>query len=162
MQEITRRGPLYYFRGHDFFSEDFDDPEFNIVEVLKTSTAFLRENGTGYFFKRLTLVETALPFASYFRKQKGGSDRVQPELLLLPEYAVTMVSSNFKKAIKAGIKLESVFSNILYSLFGVLVLNQEKCNYQKISVKWKKWKILFTFFRSQLIMCEMFARKSTL
>ena len=99
---------LYYFRGHDFFSEDFDDPDFDVVETLKTSGDFFRKNGMGYFFKRLTLVETALPFASYFRKQKGGSDRVQPELLLLPEYAVTMVSSNFKKAIKAGMDLKNV------------------------------------------------------
>lgn len=99
---------LYYFRGHDFFSEDFDEPDFDIVEILKTSGTSLHKNGTGYFFKRLTLVETPLPFASYFRKQKGGSDRVQPELLLLPEYAVTMVSSNFKKAIKAGMDLKNV------------------------------------------------------
>lgn len=75
---------------------------------MKTSGTSLHKNGTGYFFKRLTLVETPLPFASYFRKQKGGSDRVQPELLLLPEYAVTMVSSNFKKAIKAGMDLKNV------------------------------------------------------
>lgn len=101
---------LYYFRGHDYFSEYFGDLESDIVKLLKSDAAILKKNGKEYLFKRLTLVETALSLAAYLRKWKGGSDRVQPELFLLPEYAVTMASANFKKAIMAGLDLKMALS----------------------------------------------------
>jgi hypothetical protein len=49
-----------------------------------------------YPFRRLTLVETPISFATYARNWRGSSDYVQPEMVFLPEMGATLPNGSFK------------------------------------------------------------------
>ncbi|MDR1414653.1 MAG: hypothetical protein LBI96_02490 [Odoribacteraceae bacterium] len=98
---------LYYFKGHDYFSEDLP----LISDTLASTLRWMRDDyevrkNRDYPFRRLTLVETPVSFATYVRNWRGASDYVQPEMIFLPEMGVTLPRSSFKLAKRQAMEWE--------------------------------------------------------
>jgi hypothetical protein len=92
---------LYYFKGHDYFSEEFT----HLADTLPSILQWVRDDyevrkNRDYPFRRLTLLETPVSFASYARNWKGASEHVQPEMVLLPELGTTLSYGSLKLAKK--------------------------------------------------------------
>jgi hypothetical protein len=88
---------LYHFAGHDYFSGDLP----LVADTLASTLRWMRDDyevrkNRDYPFRRLTLVETPISFATYARNWRGSSDYVQPEMVFLPEMGATLRNSNFK------------------------------------------------------------------
>lgn len=122
---------LYYFRGHDFFSKNFQ-------ELNDTLPAIIREfkneqeiaKGRDYPFDRFVLAETPVHFTAYTRNWKGYTEYTMPEIVFIPEKGVT-INADFdagKRRMKEWrhdgegapeeIELEiNVFKDFLYTNF---------------------------------------------
>lgn len=53
--------------------------------------------GRDYPFRALRLIEVPASFVSYHRREHGGSECVQPEMILLPESGIGLMASNFTR-----------------------------------------------------------------
>lgn len=82
---------IYYFKGHDFFSDKFKE----IRDTLPSLLAFHKNNyessfSRDYPFSKIVLAETPVQFATYIRNWKGYTENVQPEIIFIPERMVTI------------------------------------------------------------------------
>ena len=93
---------IYYFKGHDFWTETFSELTDTIAVVLQEKKEDIeRNNGRDYPFSKIVMAETPIPFATYVRNWKGYSEYVQPEIIFMPERLATI---NFDfKAVKKQI-----------------------------------------------------------
>lgn len=53
-----------------------------------------------YPYHRFIVIESPSSFASYYRNERGGSERIQPEMAFLPERGVGFWGMNFKKTLE--------------------------------------------------------------
>lgn len=92
--EITLDSVTYavnYFQGHDFFSEHFVRIADTLPTLIKEQReSFERNCGRIYPYTKLELTEVPVHFTSYKRNWKGNSEYIAPEMILYPEYGVTL------------------------------------------------------------------------
>ena len=82
---------IYHFKGHDFFSKYFSNIKDTIageIREIKNSTEVTK--GRDYPFHKFILAETPIQFASYIRNWKGYTEYIMPEIVFIPEKAVTL------------------------------------------------------------------------
>ena len=92
---------LYLTEGHDDFMENLSrvkDSMPTIIHAFKHKVE--QQMNRKYPFEHFRIVETPVSFAAYFRNERGGSERVQPEMLFLPERGVGFWSMNVKKFVR--------------------------------------------------------------
>lgn len=82
---------IYYFRGHDFFSEKLKNLQDTLPQVIRETKNKLeiRDKNRDYLFPRFMLVETPVSFSTYLRNWKGYTEYIQPEIVFLSERGVT-------------------------------------------------------------------------
>jgi len=88
---------LYFLQGHDFFSRHFTEVADTLPSLVRDARAnYENKLDLKYPYRRLSLVETPIQFFAYNRDWTLGTEKVQPELVLLPEKAVTIQSVDFR------------------------------------------------------------------
>ena len=92
---------VYYFRGHDYFSESLDTLRETIKELIPEYKmdfcySYMRE----YPFEKFVLVETPAPYYTYIRNQKGYTEFVMPEIMFLPERGYSLLRADFAHGIR--------------------------------------------------------------
>lgn len=75
------RYELYLFKGHDYLTEGFDDPQ-KVIDLWQWR--FI-PGVEAYTYRKLALVETPIHFRAHSRFWKTGSEYIQPELIFRPE-----------------------------------------------------------------------------
>lgn len=84
---------ILYFKGHDYFSEHFsrlNDTLPGIIREFRNDMEIAKKRD--YPFRKFTLAETPVQFATHIRNWKGYTEYVQPEILFIPERGATLVS----------------------------------------------------------------------
>lgn len=88
---------LYLLEGHDYFSSYFPDLKETLPEFINELIAGYENNlKLSYPYQRFNLVETPVQFYAYPRLWTLAAETTQPEMILLPEKAVTLRSADFK------------------------------------------------------------------
>ena len=77
---------VWYIDGHDFFSEEMNLIHDTIPSIIK-DLRFMYEEHVGmlYPFKRFSLIEVPAHFSSYSRTWTQAQEKMQPEMVLVPE-----------------------------------------------------------------------------
>ncbi|MCL1821224.1 MAG: hypothetical protein FWG22_00205 [Prolixibacteraceae bacterium] len=92
---------LWHFKGHDTFSEIFEEIKDTIPSLLEERLRdFLRAYTMEYPFKRLTLVETPAQLKPYTRIWTSAHETVQPEIVFIQEKGFLMRDFDFHRQIK--------------------------------------------------------------
>lgn len=92
---------IWYIDGHDFFTEFFDTISDTIPEIVREVRRTYEYNiGLDYPFKRFSLVEVPVHFATYPRAWTQAQETMQPEMVLMPEKAYGYYSFNFEEKFK--------------------------------------------------------------
>ncbi|MCR9012472.1 ABC transporter permease [Gabonibacter chumensis] len=88
---------LYLVEGHDDFMQYLTYIK-DSMEMFVSSTKEVLEGmkGRDYPYRRFMLIETPASFASYYCFERGGSERIQPEMALMPERGIGFWTMNFK------------------------------------------------------------------
>lgn len=82
---------IYYFKGHDFFSERFKEIGDTLPSILADHKNNTEINyGQDYPFSKIVLAETPIQFATYIRNWKGYTENIQPEIIFIPERMATI------------------------------------------------------------------------
>ena len=122
---------VYYFRGHDFFSEP-------LAILRDTMESFIRDKSYDYLqgwakeypFEKLALVETPATYATYLRNQKRYTEFVMPELVFFPEKGFNLGSADIPAIIEirnqnnvSGLQdsvqmAQDALGELFYDLFG--------------------------------------------
>lgn len=88
---------VYYFKGHDYFTEALDQLHDTMSYVIKDLRSSIETNKNKvYPFHKFVLAEVPVQFTSYIRNWKGYTEVVAPELVFVPEKAVNTSSGDFK------------------------------------------------------------------
>ena len=123
---------VYYFRGHDFFSEPLAILRDTMESFIRDDCYSIREGwAKNYPFKRFAFVETPAPYSTYLRNQKRYTEFVMPELVFLPEKGFSLhntdipalmeirnqsTSSEIQDSIEIAMNL---LRDLLYEIFNV-------------------------------------------
>lgn len=92
---------LCLVEGHDDFLENLRHIIDSMPEMIREFKYKLEEvQNRKYPYERFTIVEAPISFAAYFRNERGGSEKVQPEIVFLPERGVGFWRMNLKKSIR--------------------------------------------------------------
>lgn len=77
---------IWYIKGHDYFSAEFDSIVDTIPSLLRDMRSNLeRPYKLSYPFKRFSVIEVPNQFFSYTRAWSQAQETVQPEMVLFPE-----------------------------------------------------------------------------
>ncbi|WP_059026212.1 ABC transporter permease [Gabonibacter massiliensis] len=88
---------LYLVEGHDDFMQYLSHVKDSVETILSGMKEVLEGmKGRDYPYRRFMLIETPASFASYYRFERGGSERMQPEMALMPERGIGFWTMNFK------------------------------------------------------------------
>jgi hypothetical protein len=88
---------IWYFKGHDFFTETFEEIRDTIPRVVSERLGdFERTYDLQYSFDRLSLVEVPAQFKTYERIFTSTQEMVQPEQVLIPEKGYMISEADFK------------------------------------------------------------------
>ncbi len=82
---------IYYFKGHDYFSNYFTllkDTLPGVIRELKNDLEIQKDRD--YPFSKFVFAETPVQFAGYVRNWKGYTEYVQPEIVFIPERGVAL------------------------------------------------------------------------
>lgn len=87
---------IYYRKGHDYFSEFFEEIKDTIPGIItETIQDFERNVDLYYPFERFSLVEVPIQFYSYERVLSGAREQIQPEMILYPEKGLLIDEADF-------------------------------------------------------------------
>ncbi len=87
---------IYYLKGHDYFSEFFEEIKDTIPDIITESLQdFERNIDLFYPFERFSLVEVPLQFYSYERILTGSRENIQPEMVLFAEKGLLVREADF-------------------------------------------------------------------
>ncbi len=87
---------VYHLKGHDYFSEFFEDIKDTIPGIITESLQdFERSIDLFYPFERFSLVEVPLQFFSYERILTGSREHIQPEMILYAEKGLLVREADF-------------------------------------------------------------------
>ncbi|WP_320168219.1 ABC transporter permease subunit [Mangrovibacterium marinum] len=88
---------IYYQKGHDYFTNFFEDIKDTIPAVVAEALQdFERSLDLYYPFERFSLVETPVQFYSYERVLSGTREQMQPEMVLFGEKGVLVDDADFE------------------------------------------------------------------
>ena len=88
---------IWYFNGHDFFSEEFPEIQDTIPNLINERFEdFERTYNLQYSSKRLSLVEVPAQFKTYERIWTSHQEYVQPEQVLVPEKGFMLREADFE------------------------------------------------------------------
>lgn len=77
---------LYYFKGHDYFSEHFSNLKDTLLPLIRELKNDIEiKIGRDYPFDKFVMAETPVQFESYVRNWKGYTEYIQPEIVFVPE-----------------------------------------------------------------------------
>jgi len=89
---------LYLLEGHDYFSSYFPDLKEKLPGLINDLRNEYESNlELSYPYRRLTLLETPIQFCAYPRLWTLASETTQPEMVFLPENAVTLQRADFRR-----------------------------------------------------------------
>lgn len=92
---------IYYFEGHDHFSENLSEIKDTIPSVISERLEdFARIYNLEYSFKRLSIVEVPAQFKTYERIWTSNQELIQPEQILIPEKGFLLRDADFKGQMK--------------------------------------------------------------
>ena len=78
---------LSVHKDNDLFSSAFYQMEDTLPAVIRDlKQQYERKTGVKYPFQRLKVIEVPLHFYTYLQPWRSGTDHIQPEIILLPEY----------------------------------------------------------------------------
>lgn len=82
----STRYSAWYLEGHDFFSQELTLIKDTIPSIIR-DVRFDYENriGMDYPFNRFSIIETPAHFSSYVRTWTTAQEKMQPEMVLVPE-----------------------------------------------------------------------------
>ena len=87
---------VYYFRGHDFFSEPLAILRDTMENYIRETRMTMEYNWTkDYPFRKFALVETPAPYFTYLRNQKGYTEFTMPEIIFLSERGYRLSGADF-------------------------------------------------------------------
>lgn len=76
----------WYLDGHDFFSQELTLITDTIPSIIRDVRFYYEERvGMEFPFNRFSIVETPAHLASYTRAWTGAQEKMQPEMVLVPE-----------------------------------------------------------------------------
>ncbi len=82
---------IYYFKGHDFFSDFFQPLTDTLPATIRDVKNRLEiDKDRDYPFQKFILAETPIQFATYIRNWKGYTEYVMPEIIFIPERGATL------------------------------------------------------------------------
>lgn len=100
---------LYIAEGHDDFMSSFNEIQDSMASVLSDLKYKTEEKmNCKYPYHRFIVIESPSSFASYYRNERGGSERIQPEIAFLPERGVGFWGMNFKKTLEGYAWMQKV------------------------------------------------------
>ncbi|WP_294143374.1 hypothetical protein [uncultured Sanguibacteroides sp.] len=89
---------LYLWKGHENLLSGMNFTEDELRKAISEIKIDIEERyQKSYPFRRFMMVETPVSFTSYYRQALGRSEQVQPEMLFLPERAINLSETNFKR-----------------------------------------------------------------
>lgn len=92
---------LYIKKGHDYFSEFFEEAKDTIPAIISESLQdFERTLDMYYPFERFSLVEVPVQFYSYDHIYTGERESIQPEMILYQEKALSIRDADFNGRLK--------------------------------------------------------------
>lgn len=92
---------LMYLKGHDFFSNYFENLKDTLPTIISTTKAdFERQLDLYYPFKRFSLVEVPCQFHSFKQQLSDGFESAQPEMVFINEKGIGLSGTDFAKAMK--------------------------------------------------------------
>jgi len=98
MQEDSVDFGVWYFDGHDYFSEVFPESKDTISSVIvEKFEDFKRTYNLEYNSPRLSIVEVPAQFKTYERMWTSIQEAVQPEQIFIPEKGYLMREADFVK-----------------------------------------------------------------
>ena len=91
---------LWHLKGNDFFSTSFD----SIMDTIPSQIRIRRQTfestyALNYSFKRFSLIETPVQFYSYVRSWTQAQEKIQPEMVFIPEKGCTLPNMDVKRQI---------------------------------------------------------------
>lgn len=121
---------LYLVDGHDDFMENLSNIKDSVPGVIREFKRKVEQQmNRKYPFERFMAVEAPVSFAAYFRIESGGSGRVQPEMVFLPERGVGIKNMKLKKIqafqnIMTPADMENIERNVLTQLLDGLFASE--------------------------------------
>lgn len=95
---------IWHIEDHDYFTAAFDSIQDTIPSLIRNFKEQLgREYKLEYPFKRFSIVEIPVQFASYEHAWSQAQETVQPEMVLLPEKGA-LLNLDVKKEVKNHIR----------------------------------------------------------
>jgi hypothetical protein len=92
---------IWHLKGHDTFTTVFDSIADTIPSQIRNARVALENQYTlDYSFKRFSLIEVPVQFFTYARTWTQAQDKMQPEMVLLPEKGSLFNEMNFARRIK--------------------------------------------------------------
>lgn len=134
---------VWYIDQHDYFSGMLDSISDTIPSLIRDMRSrFENFYKLDYPFNRFSLVEVPAQFASYSRAWTNAQEKVQPEMILIPEKAYNMWSFNFENQIywhkkhqeQSGRRVESemqIQMNVFNWMMGFTMQNTGEWNFER-------------------------------
>ena len=92
---------FFLVEGHDDFMDNLSHVMDSMPGIIREFKYKLEElQNRKYPYERFTIIEAPISFAAYFRNERGGSEKVQSEMVFLPERGVGLWRMNLKKCIQ--------------------------------------------------------------
>lgn len=96
---------VWHLRDHDYFTASFDSIHDTIPWLIRNVKEQLaRQYKLDYPFKRFSIVEVPVQFASYERAWSQAQETVQPEMVLFPEKGAIFWELDVKRQVKNHIR----------------------------------------------------------
>ncbi len=87
---------IFIKKGHDYFSEFFEDIKDTIPSIVTESLQDLERNLDLYYpFERFSIVEVPIQFTSYEHVLSGSREQIQPEMILFSEKGLLVDAADF-------------------------------------------------------------------
>lgn len=96
---------IWHVKGHDYFTAAFDSIYDTIPPMIRNVKEHMgRQYKLEYPFKRFSVVEVPIQFASYERAWSQAQETVQPEMVLFPEKGALFDQLDVNKQVKNHIR----------------------------------------------------------
>jgi hypothetical protein len=130
---------IHFKKGHDYYTPFFEEIRDTLPSLIHSMMSdYELKQRRNYPYKRLMIVEAPAQFFSYSRLWTNHNETVQPEMVFVPELALTLPDADFERRFKrmrkwrkrndANVKdkdLKSeMFNRNMYNIF----LTDEKVN----------------------------------
>ena len=96
---------VWHLKDHDYFTASFDSIHDTIPWLIRNvKDQLARQYKLDYPFKRFSIIEVPVQFASYERAWSQAQETVQPEMVLFPEKGAIFWELDVKRQVKNQIR----------------------------------------------------------